>query len=88
MHAQANPCRRPLLLTTAHPLLTFASPLLTSAHPVLPIKQPCSPFRTETDFVQVRIQVKQPAVISDLASGTARNPPLMAVTIIINELFL
>ena len=27
-------------------------------------------------------------VISDLASGTARNAPLMAATIIINELFL
>jgi hypothetical protein len=26
-------------------------------------------------------------VISDLASGMARNPPLMAATIIINELF-
>jgi hypothetical protein len=27
-------------------------------------------------------------VISDLASGTARHPPLIAATIIINELFL
>ena len=50
----------------SHPRLTLAhlsSPLLTLAHPALPIKQPCSPFRTETDFVQVRIQVKQPAVV-------------------------
>jgi hypothetical protein len=37
--------------------------LLTVAHPALPIKQPCSPFQTETDFVQVRIQVKQPAAV-------------------------
>jgi hypothetical protein len=29
---------------------------------VFSLKQPCSPFRAETDFVQVRIQVKQPAV--------------------------
>ncbi|KAF4635542.1 hypothetical protein G7Y89_g2548 [Cudoniella acicularis] len=58
-------CRRPLLLTTAHLLPTLASPLLTLAHPALPIKQPCSPFRTEMDFVQVRIQVKQPAVLSE-----------------------
>jgi hypothetical protein len=36
-------------------------PLLTLAHPAKPITQPCSPFQTETDFVQVRIQVKQPA---------------------------
>ena len=40
-----------------------SSPFLTLAHPALPIKLPCSPFRTETDFVQVGIQVKQPAVV-------------------------
>ena len=45
-------------------LLTFASPLLNLAHLALPIKQPCSLFQTETDFVQVRIRVKQPAVLS------------------------
>jgi hypothetical protein len=43
-----------LTSTVAHPLPT---PLLTLAHPAFPIKQPCSPFRTETDFLDVRIGV-------------------------------
>jgi hypothetical protein len=33
---------------------------LTLTHPALPKKRPCSFFRTETDFVQVGIQVKEP----------------------------
>jgi hypothetical protein len=53
--------------TTAYPLPTLASPLshprVTLAHSALQIKQPCSPFQTETDFVQIRVQVNQPAVI-------------------------
>lgn len=47
----------------APPFLAFASPLLTLAHPALLIKQPCSPFRIETDFVQVIILDKQLAVL-------------------------
>jgi hypothetical protein len=43
-----------------HPLLTFGSFLLTVDFLALLIKQPCSNIQTETDFVQVRIQVKQP----------------------------
>ena len=55
-HSQSMPL-------STHPRLTLASPLLTLAHTALPIKQPCSPFRTERDFVHVRIQVKQLAVV-------------------------
>ena len=73
-----RPC---LPLPTCFTLLTFALPLLTLTHPILPIKQPCSPFRIETDFVKVRIQVKQPAVIclisisriKSLSPSVARN---------------
>jgi hypothetical protein len=51
----------------AHHCSPASHPRLTLTHLSSPIKQPCSPFRTETDFVQVRIQVKQPAVIMLLA---------------------
>ena len=51
-----------------HYQIRSPSPLLTLTHLVLLIKQPRSPFRTETDFVQVRNQVKQPAVIILVAS--------------------
>jgi hypothetical protein len=50
----------PLLLTIAHPHFTFAS--VTLAHLTLLIKQLCSPFQIKTDFAQVFILVKQPAV--------------------------
>jgi hypothetical protein len=37
--------------------LTFDSPLLTLTHPKVLVKQLCSSFRTEIDFLHVRIGV-------------------------------
>lgn len=43
------------------------------SHLALPIKQPYSPFQTETDTVQMRIQVKQWTVISRTQHPFIRN---------------
>ena len=58
-----------LMLTL--PLLTRFPPRFTFTHlssPNVPIKRPYSPFLTETNFVQVWVQVKQPAVMNTIST--------------------
>jgi hypothetical protein len=61
------------LLTSGHLLPNFASRLLTFAH--LADKAALLTFRTETDSVQIKIQVKQPAVTRTPASSAAKDIP-------------